>query len=69
MQLEGVTWLHARNFYFWRCFASSFYRDPDGVLNELVEMLTRMGIEPVGKSETSRPKRQFPEHRTIKPAS
>ena len=69
MQLEGVTWLHARNFYFWRCFASSFYRDPDGVLNELVEMLTRMGIEPVGKSETSRPERRFTEHRTIKPVA
>jgi very-short-patch-repair endonuclease len=61
--LERVGWR------FWRCFASSFYRDPDGVLNELVEMLTRMGIEPVGKSETSRPERQFTEHRTIKPVA
>jgi hypothetical protein len=59
--LERVGWR------FWRSFASSFYRDPDGVLNELVEMLTRMGIEPVGKSETSRPERQFTEHRTINP--
>jgi Transcription elongation factor, GreA/GreB, C-term len=42
---------------------------PDGVLNELVEMLTRMGIEPVGKSETSRPERRFTEHRTIEPAA
>ena len=61
--LERVGWR------FWRCFASSFYRDPDGVLNELAEMLTRMGIEPVGKSETSRPERQFTEHRTIKPVA
>ena len=61
--LERVGWR------FWRCFASSFYRDPDGVLNELVEMLTRMGIEPVGKSETSWPERQFTEHRTIKPVA
>ena len=61
--LERVGWR------FWRCFASNFYRDPDGVLNELVEMLTRMGIEPVGKSETSRPERRFTEHRTIKPVA
>ena len=32
-------------------------------------MLTRMGIEPVGKNETSRPQRRFTEHRTIEPAS
>ena len=43
--LERVGWR------FWRCFASSYYRDPDGVLNELIEMLTRMGIQPLGKSE------------------
>jgi very-short-patch-repair endonuclease len=61
--LERVGWR------FWRCFASSFYRDPDGVLNELVEMLTRMGIEPIGKGERSRPKHRFTEHRTIEPAS
>ena len=61
--LERVGWR------FWRCFASSFYRDPDGVMNELFEMLTRMGIEPVGKNETSRPKRRFTEHRTVEPAA
>ena len=61
--LERVGWR------FWRCFASNFYRDPDGVLNELVEMLARMGIEPIGKGETNRPERRFTEHRTIKPAA
>ena len=61
--LERVGWR------FWRCFASSFYRDPEGVLNDLVETLTRMGIEPPGKSETGRPKRRFTEHRTIEPAA
>jgi restriction endonuclease-like protein len=60
--LERVGWR------FWRCFASSFYRDPNGVLNELFEMLTRMGIEPIGKNETSRPEGRFTEHRTIEPA-
>jgi very-short-patch-repair endonuclease len=60
--LERVGWR------FWRCFASSYYRDPDGVLNELVEMLTRMGIQPISKSESGRPERRFTEHRTIEPA-
>ena len=55
--LERVGWR------FWRCFASSYYRDPDGVLNDLIETLTRMGIEPLGKGETGR---RFTEHRTIK---
>ncbi len=48
--LERVGWR------FWRCFASSFYRDPDGTLNDLVEMLTRMGIQPMGKIETGTPR-------------
>jgi hypothetical protein len=59
--LERVGWR------FWRCFASSYYRDPDGVLNDLVEMLTRMGIEPFGKGETGRSAGRFTEHRTIGP--
>jgi very-short-patch-repair endonuclease len=61
--LERVGWR------FWRCFASSFYRDPDGVLNELVEILTRMGIQPIDTSDTVRPERRFTEHRTIVAAS
>jgi hypothetical protein len=56
--LERVGWR------FWRCFASSYYRDPDGVLSDLIETLSRMGIEPLGKGETGR---RFTEHRTIKP--
>jgi very-short-patch-repair endonuclease len=59
--LERVGWR------FWRCFASSYYRDPDGVLNELIEMLTRMGIQPLGKSEAGVPGRRFTEHRTVAP--
>jgi very-short-patch-repair endonuclease len=35
--LERVGWR------FWRCFASSFYRDTDVVMSDLVETLTRMG--------------------------
>lgn len=59
--LERVGWR------FWRCFASSFYRDPDGVLNELFEMLTRMGIEPIKEREAGRANARFTEHRTIDP--
>jgi very-short-patch-repair endonuclease len=61
--LERVGWR------FWRCFASSFYRDPDGLLNELIEMLTRMGIEPVGKGEPGRSAWRVTEHRTIELAT
>jgi hypothetical protein len=60
--LERVGWR------FWRCFASSFYRDPDGVMNDLFEMLTRMGIEPLAKGESRHPQRRFTEHRIIEPA-
>ena len=61
--LERVGWR------FWRCFASSFYRDPDGVMNDLFETLTRMGIEPLAKGETSHPQRRFTEHRIIEPTA
>ncbi len=50
--LERVGWR------FWRCFASSFYRDPDGVMADLVAALTREGILPVvgeaGRSAVAR---------------
>jgi hypothetical protein len=59
--LERVGWR------FWRCFASSFYRDTDAVVTDLVETLTRMGIEPLGKIETRRPQRRFTEHRIVEP--
>ncbi|WP_131194912.1 AAA domain-containing protein [Lichenihabitans psoromatis] len=38
--LERVGWR------FWRCFASSFYADPDGTLADLTAALARYGIEP-----------------------
>ena len=50
--LERVGWR------FWRCFASSFYRDPDGVMADLVAALEREGIAPVageaGRSAVAR---------------
>ena len=59
--LERVGWR------FWRCFASSFYRDPNGIMNELFEMLGRMGIEPIGKNESGRAQRRYTEHRIVEP--
>ena len=58
--LERVGW------HFWRCFASSFYRDTDAVVTELLDTLSRMGIEPVAKDGSSRPSR-YTEHRVIQP--
>ena len=43
--LERVGWC------FWRCFASSFYRDREGVIEDLVATLARMGIQPLSQSE------------------
>jgi very-short-patch-repair endonuclease len=57
--LERVGWR------FWRCFASSFYRDPDGVMNDLFELLARMGIEPVGDAGMETIDRRLTEHRTV----
>jgi hypothetical protein len=57
--LERVGWR------FWRCFASSFYRDTDAVINDLFEMLARMGIEPVPGDGSGKPVHRFTEHRTI----
>jgi very-short-patch-repair endonuclease len=45
--LERVGWR------FWRCFASNYYRDPDGTIGELVETLTSLGIDPVKEGPVS----------------
>jgi transcription elongation GreA/GreB family factor len=45
-------------------FASSYYRDTNGVFNDLVEMLGRMGIEPTVKTDKSQGTHRFTEHRT-----
>jgi very-short-patch-repair endonuclease len=55
--LERVGWR------FWRSFASSYYRDPDAVINDLVSMLTRLGIEPAAKAEGSAHSHPYTEHR------
>lgn len=38
-------------------------------MNDLVEMLTRMGIQPIGKDEAARPQRRFTEHRIVEPST
>jgi transcription elongation GreA/GreB family factor/very-short-patch-repair endonuclease len=61
--LERVGWR------FWRCFASSFYRDPDRVTSELFDTLSRLGIEPLGDVDISGPPHRYTEHRVIRPAA
>ncbi|HVX91769.1 MAG TPA: AAA domain-containing protein [Xanthobacteraceae bacterium] len=59
--LERVGWR------FWRCFASSFYRDPDAVLADLLDTLARMGIEPAKNGAAADPLRRHTEHRIAAP--
>jgi very-short-patch-repair endonuclease/transcription elongation GreA/GreB family factor len=56
--LERVGWR------FWRCFASSFYRDRDGVAADLFNTLSNMGIEPQLRSLGS-PVMRWTEHRVV----
>ena len=37
-------------------------------MNELFEMLGRMGIEPMGKNEPGHPRQRYTEHRIVEPA-
>jgi very-short-patch-repair endonuclease len=46
---------------FWRCWASSFRRDPDGCMADLVSSLTSMRIEPMPREAR---KNIYTEHRT-----
>ncbi len=57
--LERVGWR------FWRCFASSFYRDPEAILSDLYELLSRMGIEPILNDAKGEPLHRYTEHRVI----
>jgi very-short-patch-repair endonuclease len=59
--LERVGWR------FWRCFASSFYRAPEAVINDLCDMLLRLGIEPMSQDGVGNARHRFTEHRTVQP--
>ncbi|MFD1611815.1 AAA domain-containing protein [Sphingomonas tabacisoli] len=50
----------------WRCFASRFIRERDAVLNELIETLTSLGIEPSAADQA--PPSRFTEQRTWRAA-
>ena len=47
---------------FWRCWASSFLRDPGGCMADLVSTLTAMRIEPMPREAR---KNIYTEHRTV----
>ena len=57
--LERVGWR------FWRCFASSFYRDRDGIMADLLETLSNAGIEPQPPGQGLRPTAGWTEHRLV----
>jgi very-short-patch-repair endonuclease len=57
--LERVGWR------FWRCFASSFYREPDATMADLFDTLTRLGIEPLAGDGEIQTKAKFTEHRVF----
>jgi transcription elongation GreA/GreB family factor len=57
--LERVGW------HFWRCFASSFYRDPDAIVAELVDRLSRMRIEPAPRDGAPSEKKLYTEARVV----
>jgi very-short-patch-repair endonuclease len=54
--LERIGWR------FWRCFASSFYRDRDAVIGDLFATLERFGIEPLGTTSSAH---RFTEFRVV----
>ncbi len=58
--LERVGWR------FWRCFASNFYRDPNGTLADLMETLNQEGIAPSSLTGTGTD-RHLTERRVVAP--
>lgn len=48
---------------FWRCWGSSYIRDREGCLDDLINTLKEMGIEPLGAAETDFS--ELCEHRVI----
>lgn len=55
--LERVGWT------FWRCFGSNYSLDREAVLDDLLQTLSRMGIEPIGSAPDVS---SYTEHRTAK---
>jgi very-short-patch-repair endonuclease len=57
--------LERAGWQFWRCFASSFYRDADLVTADLFDTLSRLGIEPEQDAELPSTAARFTEHRVV----
>ncbi len=55
--LERVGWK------FWRCWGSSFYLDPDECMEDLIQTLQLMGIEPLSTDDAK--SNHYTEHRVI----
>ncbi|MBI3620993.1 MAG: AAA family ATPase [Nitrospirae bacterium] len=55
--LERAGWM------FWRCFASAFIRRRKDILDDLLKMLTKRGIEPIGAEGA--PRSVHTEHRVV----
>jgi len=51
------------NWQFWRCWGSSYTLDPDGCIEDLVNTLNSLGIDPIGKSKRAN---IYTEHRVYK---
>jgi very-short-patch-repair endonuclease len=54
--------LERMNWIFWRCWGSSFARDPEGCMADLIDTLEKQGIKPIGRSEGVQP---FTERRVL----
>jgi len=57
--LERAGWM------FWRCFASSFVMNKEEVVNDLIETLTRLGIDALGSESVDNSR--WTESRTVDP--
>lgn len=57
--------LERAGWQFWRCFASTFYRDADLVTADLFDTLSRLGIEPEQNAELPSTAARFTEHRVV----
>ena len=55
--------LERAGWQFWRCFASSFYRDMDSVTADLFETLAGLGIKPAPTAELAGATARLTEHR------
>jgi len=57
--MERVGW------QFWRCWGSSYTIDPDGCINDLINKLKELGIEPVGNQQRSNIYSEFREYNSV----